>query len=48
MEPIVVYVVVEEDRGLGPTVLKVFRNRDDAEKFGADGWRCWIEEAELV
>lgn len=45
-----VYVVIEEDRGMGPMVLGVFpgtpAGKSKAEQVGS-GWHCNIEEAEL-
>jgi hypothetical protein len=42
-----VYVVLEEDRGYGPSVVGVYRNRKDAER-AAEGGSCYsVVEEEL-
>lgn len=41
-----VYVVIEDDRGLGPTVVGVYRTREAAEA-ALYGSYTWIEEREL-
>ncbi len=46
MEPKVVYVVVEDDRGCGPHVVGVFINKADAEKACCSS-HMWISEEQL-
>lgn len=41
-----VYVVLEEDRGMGPTVVGVFAKEEDAYEV-AENSRCWVVEEEL-
>ena len=41
-----VYVVIEEDRGMGPMVLGVFMYKHEAEK-AASGAHDEVQEAEL-
>lgn len=42
-----VYVVLEEDRGYGPSVVGVYRSREDAERVAEDGSRYWVVEEEV-
>lgn len=41
-----VYVVLEEDRGLGPSVAGVFASLQDAEEFAAQFSHCWVSSSE--
>lgn len=48
MEQVVVYVVLEDDRGEGPMVVGVYRSREDAEREVKKSYgRYWIVEEEL-
>ncbi|MDC3266443.1 hypothetical protein OAU13_00795 [bacterium] len=48
MEQVVVYVVLEDDRGEGPMVIGVYRSRADAEREVKNSYgRYWIVEEEL-
>ena len=42
-----VYVVLEEDRVLGISVVGVYRNREDAERVAETSSRLWVVEEEL-
>ena len=43
----VVYVVLEDDRGCGPSVVGVYRSRESAEAAAADGSHRWVVEEVL-
>lgn len=47
-----VYIVMEEDRGLGPTIVGVFASLDDAKAYlaGPEGSNCYLysDDGELV
>ena len=47
MEQVVVYVVLEEDRGLGPSVVGVYRSREDADRAVGGSSHCWVVEEVL-
>ena len=47
MEQVVVYVVLEDDRGEGPMVVGVYRSREDADRVVDLRGSCWIVEEEL-
>lgn len=42
-----VYVVLEENYGLGVSVVGVYRNREDAERVAETSSRLWVVEEEL-
>jgi hypothetical protein len=42
-----IYVVLEEDRGCGVSVVGVYRNREDAERVAETSSRLWVVEEEL-
>jgi hypothetical protein len=42
-----VWVVVEEDRGAGPSVVGVFRSEEQAREVAAEYGRCDVQEAFL-
>jgi hypothetical protein len=44
---VVVYVVLEEDRGLGPMVVGVYRSREDADRAVGGSSHCWVVEEVL-
>jgi len=43
----VVYVVVEDDRGCGPSVLGTYLNREDAESVANESCHAFVEESIL-
>lgn len=43
-----VYVVLEEDRGCGPSIVAVYRSKEEAEKAVASSRRYWMEEEILI
>ena len=47
MEQVVVYVVLEDDRGEGPMVVGVYRSREDADRVIDLRGSCWIVEEVL-
>lgn len=47
MEQVIVYVILEDDRGCGPSVVGVYRSREDAERVVAEGSRYWLVEEVL-
>ena len=47
MEQVVVYVVLEDDRGCGPMVVGVYRSREDADRAVGSSSHCWVVEEVL-
>lgn len=43
-----VYVLIEEDRGCGPTIIGVYLNKEEAEKECEEWCSSYIEESELI
>lgn len=43
-----VWVVIEEDRGLGPSVEGVFLNKEDAEAYAAKSSHLEVQESVLI
>ena len=43
-----VYVVIEEDRGLGPLVLAVFKSEAEAIAFAKKHSRCEVQSADIL
>ena len=42
-----VYVVIEDDRGCGPSIVGVYRSLEAAEAAAAGGSHCWVVEEVL-
>ena len=42
-----VYVVIYNDRGLGPMVVGVFKDEAAANAFAKEHGRCWVQTSEL-
>ena len=42
-----VYVVIQDDRGMGPEVQGVFKDKEKAEKLAKESSHFWVEESEL-
>ena len=47
MEQVVVYVVLEDDRGEGPMVVGVYRSREDADRAVDGSSHRWVVEEVL-
>lgn len=43
-----VWVVIQEDRGLGPSVEGVFLNKEDAEAYASESSHLEVQESVLI